>query len=284
MLGRFALATRGRAGGIAALAQHQLLQQQARRQAGPAAAATVAARRSFSGVIGGAPLRAAAAAAARPNQEQRRGLFIQTEETPNPASLKFMPGQAVLPEEFGTSMDFRAGDNSSNSPLAKALLRVQGVTGVFLGGDFITVSKGESLTWAQLKPEIFGVVMDFYASGNDAVTGPLVEKQDEYAEDQSEIVMLIQELLEERIRPMVQEDGGDIFFKGFDEETGIVRVKLAGSCSGCPSSSVTLKSGVENMLMHYLNEVTAVVAVGEMDDDPNQRKLSFDYTTSAHNM
>mmetsp|Transcript_8203 Transcript_8203/g.13250 ORF Transcript_8203/g.13250 Transcript_8203/m.13250 type:complete len:264 (+) Transcript_8203:57-848(+) len=206
---------------------------------------------------------------------QKRSLFIQTEETPNPASLKFIPGQQVLPEEFGTSMDFRNDTPTSNAPLVKVLMRINGVTGVLLGNEFITVRKAESLNWAQLKPEVFGAIMDFYAAGKPAVTALQPADEDDNGEDDDEIVALIKELLAERIRPMVQEDGGDIFFRGFDEDTGIVQVELAGACSGCPSSTITLKHGVENMLMHYIPEITGVESVGDVDVEPNARSLHF---------
>lgn len=209
-----------------------------------------------------------------PVRQQVRGLFIQTEETPNPASLKFLPGHEVLPAEFGASMDFRKSDSFSNSPLAKVLLRINGVQGVFLGADFITVSKSEAVSWAQLKPEIFSALMDFFAEGKVAVTAAQENAEHEASEDDDEVVELIKELLEERIRPMVQEDGGDILYKGFDHDTGVVTVKLAGSCVGCPSSTITLKSGVENMLMHYIPEVKRVDEVIE-DEDVNARKLSW---------
>jgi Fe-S cluster biogenesis protein NfuA len=153
--------------------------------------------------------------------------------------------------------DFRTKDEATNSPLAQRLFRENGVTGIFFGPDFISVTKSESTEWQVLKPKIFSTIMDFYASGKAIVT----EKQvNEYGinEDDSEVVAMIKELLDTRIRPSVQEDGGDIFFHEFREDTGVVVLRLAGSCSGCPSSSVTLKNGVENMLMHYIPEVTAI--------------------------
>lgn len=202
-----------------------------------------------------------------------RSLFIQTEETPNPSSLKFLPGTAVLTEHFGKSMDFRKNDGASNSPLAKVLFRVNGVHGVFLGPDFITISKTDEISWAQLKPDVFASLMDFFAGGKAVVTEAQAGEH-EANEDDDEIVELIKELLEERIRPMVQEDGGDIFYKSFDHGSGVVTVKLAGSCAGCPSSTLTLKSGVENMLMHYIPEVKRVDEE-QQDDDPNARKLTW---------
>mmetsp|Transcript_14939 Transcript_14939/g.29054 ORF Transcript_14939/g.29054 Transcript_14939/m.29054 type:complete len:274 (+) Transcript_14939:207-1028(+) len=204
-----------------------------------------------------------------------RSLFIQTEETPNPASLKFIPGKEVLPEEFGSSMEFLRDTPTNNSPLARLLMRLNGVNNVFLSQEYVTISKNDSVEWAQLKPEVFATIMDFYAGDKPAVTGPMEMEQDEYPDEDNEIVELIKELLEERIRPMVQEDGGDIFFKGFDEETGIVSVRLAGSCAGCPSSTVTLKHGVENMLMHYIPEVTGVHSIGELDESPDVRVLQY---------
>jgi len=208
-----------------------------------------------------------------------RSLFIEVEETPNPSSLKFLTGETVLPEEFGAAMEFRRGDNTTNSPLVTTVFRIGGVQGVFLGPDFVTVSKDDQVPWEVLKPEVFAAIMDAYSVDEAIVTGPQVKPEElDDGEEDSEIVMLIKELLEERIRPMVHEDGGDIFFHGFDEQSGIVTVQLAGSCAGCPSSTVTLKSGVENMLMHYIPEIKAVEALGE-DDDPNARKLSFHPST-----
>lgn len=199
-------------------------------------------------------------------------MFIQTEVTPNPASLKFLPNRQVLGEDFGNSgMFFQKADMKEyqRSPLAKKLFTIEGVSGVFLGKDFITVSKTKGMVWQILKPDIFATIMDFYAEGKAAV---LPAKDDAVTDttildDDDEVVAMVKELLETRIRPAVQEDGGDIFFKGFDEDTGLVSVQLAGSCSGCPSSSVTLKNGVENMLMHYIPEVTGVVQVDEEGDE-----------------
>lgn len=177
-------------------------------------------------------------------------------------------------------MDFKRGDSLKNSTLVMLLMNVKGVDGVFLGSDYITIRKDAIAQWNTLKPEVFGIVMDYYATNKPVVTGPREEGahdsgfEAEGAED-SEIVLLIKELLEERIRPMVNEDGGDIFFKGFDEESGVVTVELAGSCSGCPSSTVTLKQGVENMLMHYIPEVKAVHSLGDMDEENDGRSLHF---------
>jgi len=198
-----------------------------------------------------------------------RFLFIQTETTPNPETLKFLPGLEVLSPSFGTGMFFQKGEKREwqQSPLASRLFALEGVKNVFLGADFVTVGKDSEEAWGGLKPQIFSLLMDAFAeegfkvmseAGSDSfVTDTTI------LEDDDEIVAMIKELLETRVRPAVQEDGGDIFYVSFDEGTGVVRVRLAGSCQGCPSSSVTLKSGVENMLMHYIPEVTSVEAVDE---------------------
>lgn len=191
-------------------------------------------------------------------------MFIQTENTPNPDSLKFVPdGNVVL--ESGT-MDFPDARSSLSSPLAKSLFTVTGVQRVFFGNDFITVTKKPDVEWHEIKAQIFANIMDFYASGESVVSEQQDTSNTTILPTDSETVAMIKELLEVRIRPSVQEDGGDIEYKGFDEEAGVVYLKMVGSCSGCPSSSVTLKSGIERMLMHWIKEVTGVVAV-ESDDE-----------------
>nr|CAB3460285.1 unnamed protein product [Digitaria exilis] len=227
---------------------------------------------------------------------QKRTMFIQTQSTPNPQSLMFYPGKPVM--EVGSS-DFPNARTAMTSPLAKSLFAIDGVTRVFFGSDFVTVTKSEETSWDYLKPEVFAAIMDFYSSGQplflDSNTAAsmdtaihevsqlasvynlscnfscpvflnlpvcfdilLSQDPDDHILliDDSEIVAMIKELLETRIRPAVQDDGGDIEYRGFDQETGIVKLKMQGACSGCPSSSVTLKSGIENMLMHYVPEVT----------------------------
>ncbi|KAM0946155.1 putative scaffold protein Nfu/NifU [Dioscorea sansibarensis] len=188
---------------------------------------------------------------------QKRSMFIQTQSTPNPLSLMFYPGKPVM--EVG-SADFPNARAAMNSPLAKSLFGIAGITRVFFGSDFVTVTKSEEATWDFLKPEIFAAIMDFYSSGKPLFLDSNVAASMDTAikEDDSEIVAMIKELLETRIRPAVQDDGGDIEYRGFDEETGIVKLRMQGACSGCPSSSVTLKSGIENMLMHYVPEVKGV--------------------------
>ncbi|XP_077224870.1 nifU-like protein 4, mitochondrial [Tasmannia lanceolata] len=202
---------------------------------------------------------------------QKRSMFIQTEPTPNPASLMFYPGKPVM--EVG-SADFPNARTAMSSPLAKALYGIDGVTRVFFGSEFITVTKSDETSWDFLKPEIFAVIMDFYSSGNPLFLDSNVAASMDTAinEDDSEVVAMIKELLETRIRPAVQDDGGDIEYQGFDPETGIVKLRLQGACSGCPSSSVTLKSGIENMLMHYVSEVKGVEQY--LDDEDEGPALS----------
>jgi len=198
-----------------------------------------------------------------------RTMFIQTQETPNPDSLKFMPGVEVLGK--GSTMDFPSLENAQNSPLAKLLFRIEGVRGVFFGNDFITVSKQEDAEWGLLKPEIFAVIMDFFASGL-----PIVHErsnnESQINEDDDETVMMIKELLDTRIRPTVQEDGGDITFMSFKD--GIVSLRMQGSCTSCPSSIVTLKNGVQNMLQFYIPEVVSVEQVFDESDKVAQKEFT----------
>nr|XP_043631925.1 nifU-like protein 4, mitochondrial [Erigeron canadensis]XP_043631926.1 nifU-like protein 4, mitochondrial [Erigeron canadensis]XP_043631928.1 nifU-like protein 4, mitochondrial [Erigeron canadensis] len=202
---------------------------------------------------------------------QKRTMFIQTQSTPNPLSLMFYPGKPVM--EVG-SADFPNARTAMNSPLAKALFGIDEITRVFFGSDFVTVTKSDDASWDLLKPEIFAAIMDFYSSGKplflDSTTAASMDTA--IHEDDSEIVAMIKELLETRIRPAVQDDGGDIEYIGFDPESGVVKLKMQGACSGCPSSSVTLKSGIENMLMHYVPEVKAVEQ--EFDDEDENGELT----------
>ncbi|KAF5190332.1 Nfu1 iron-sulfur cluster scaffold-like protein [Thalictrum thalictroides] len=188
---------------------------------------------------------------------QKRSMFIQTDPTPNPSSLMFRPGKPVM--EIG-SADFPNARSAMTSPLAKALFGIDGTTRVFFGSDFITVSKSDESSWDFLKPEIFAAIMDFYTSGQPLFLDSNVAASMDTAihEDDSETVAMIKELFETRLRPAVQDDGGDIEYRGFDPESGVVKLKMQGACSSCPSSSVTLKSGIENMLMHYVPEVTYI--------------------------
>lgn len=179
-------------------------------------------------------------------------MFIQTESTPNPATLKFLPGKNVL--ERGTA-DFREAKQAASSPLARILFAIDGVSGVFLGSDFITVTKSERFEWQTLKPHILAAIMDHFMTGLPAVDDAPMETTGVSALD-TEIVKQIRELIETRVRPAVAQDGGDITFERFED--GVVYLNLKGACAGCPSSTATLKSGIENMLKHYIPEVKEV--------------------------
>ena len=187
-------------------------------------------------------------------------MFIQTESTPNPATLKFLPGRDVMGE--GAVADFPSIEQAGRSPLAKALFAIPEVSRVFFGSDFISVTKRDG-DWRHLKPAILGTIMEHFTSGAPLIQGDARETDDDasYGDGDPEVIEQIKELIETRVRPAVAQDGGDIIFKGFDGETGIVSLHLQGSCAGCPSSTMTLKNGIENMLRHYVPEVTAVEAV-----------------------
>lgn len=180
-------------------------------------------------------------------------MFIQTESTPNPATLKFLPGQSVLGQ--GTA-DFPNPDAAVASPLGRAIFDVQGVTGVFLGADFITVTKTDGTDWAHVKPSILGAILEHFQSGRPAIEGEVESAHESHDGPDSEIVEQIKELLDTRVRPAVAQDGGDITFHGFDR--GVVYLHMKGACAGCPSSTMTLKMGIENLLRHYIPEVTEV--------------------------
>ena len=185
-------------------------------------------------------------------------MFIQTEATPNPTTLKFIPGKPVLP---GSTREYRKAADALESPLAEKLFAVNGVSGVFLGHDFITVTKGSG-EWQHLKPAILGTIMDHYVSGTPMLMGEAPvepEGQEFFAAEHADIVKTIKDLLDSRVRPAVAQDGGDITFKGFKE--GIVYLNMKGSCAGCPSSTATLKHGIENLLKHFVPEVSEVRAV-----------------------
>ncbi|XP_056635621.1 NFU1 iron-sulfur cluster scaffold homolog, mitochondrial-like [Diorhabda sublineata] len=186
-------------------------------------------------------------------------MFIQTQETPNPNSVKFLPGVQVL--ENGQTIDFPNGQAAYCSPLGKLLFRIEGVKSVFLGPDFITVTKSEEdeVNWKLLKPEIFATIMDFFASGLPVLNEAEPNQDTQIKDDDDETVQMIKELLDTRIRPTVQEDGGDIIFVSYED--GIVKLKMQGACSSCPSSVVTLKNGVQNMMQFYIPEVLGVEQV-----------------------
>ncbi len=185
-------------------------------------------------------------------------MFIQTESTPNPATLKFLPGQNVLGD--GHAADFPNINASERSPLARALFEVDGVTGVFLGADFITVTKGD-VEWQHIKPALLGAIMQHFTSGAPILADEAAAETaaPEVAEEDLEIVGQIKELLDTRVRPVVAQDGGDITFQGYDK--GIVYLNMVGACAGCPASTQTLKHGVENMLKHFVPEIEEVRAV-----------------------
>lgn len=182
-------------------------------------------------------------------------MFIQTESTPNPATLKFLPGQTVL--DAGTA-DFPTSEAAGKSPLATRIFAVDGVTGVFFGNDFVTVTKAGGVDWDHIKPAILGAVMEHFQSGQSVMEGDHTTSSGhaEHTGEDSEIVDQIKELLDSRVRPAVAQDGGDITFHGF--EHGVVYLHMQGACAGCPSSTLTLKMGIENLLRHYIPEVTEV--------------------------
>jgi Fe-S cluster biogenesis protein NfuA len=183
-------------------------------------------------------------------------MFIQTEATPNPATLKFLPGRPVLGAE--NAIEFRDHAESQESPLAARLFEIDGVTGVFLGSDFISVTKGEG-EWQHLKPAILGAIMEHYLSGEAVTSAPAEQLDGEnefFAPEDAETVGTIKELLDTRVRPAVAQDGGDITFQGYRD--GVVFLHMRGACSGCPSSTATLRHGIENLLRHFIPEVQEV--------------------------
>ncbi|HEV7997071.1 MAG TPA: NifU family protein [Stellaceae bacterium] len=182
-------------------------------------------------------------------------MFIQTEQTPNPATLKFLPGRVVMPA--GTA-NFTSAEAAADSLLAAHLFSLPQISGVFFGADFVTVTKAEEGDWYQLKPAVLAAIMEHFTAGRPlfaAGAAPAAAS----GEPDDEIVSQIKELLETRVRPAVAQDGGDIIFHDFDD--GVVYLHMQGSCSGCPSSTATLKAGIENMLRHYIPEVVEVRAV-----------------------
>jgi len=183
-------------------------------------------------------------------------MFIETEGTPNPATLKFLPGRTVL--DAGTA-DFAAAEAAGRSPLASAIFALPGVSRVFLGYDFVAVTKSDEVDWPALKPQVLGAVMEHFLAGRPVLDGDGGEAEEDVDPADAEVVETIKELLDTRVRPAVAGDGGDIIFRGFRD--GIVKLHLQGACSGCPSSRATLKHGIENMLRHYIPEVVAVEQV-----------------------
>ena len=183
-------------------------------------------------------------------------MFIQTEETPNPLTLKYSPGRIIM--EQGT-LTITSPEGAWRSPLAEALFHVAGVSEIFFGQDFISVTKTPEQDWDLLKPQILGSIMEYFMENDTVIVRQDKNDETQEEEESSEIVKEIKELIESRIRPAVAQDGGDITFERFTD--GVVYLKMHGACSGCPSSSVTLKNGVENMLRHYVPEVQEVRAI-----------------------
>ncbi|WP_323989185.1 MULTISPECIES: NifU family protein [Nguyenibacter] len=185
-------------------------------------------------------------------------MFIETEDTPNPATLKFLPGRTIVPGR--ATAEFVSPDAvGGRSKLADALFGQPGVARVFLGGDFVAVTKDDAADWSALKPQILAVLVDFFVSGMTAIEADAAVEEERIAPEDEDIVKQIKELLDTRVRPAVAGDGGDIVFRGYRD--GVVRLTMQGACSGCPSSRATLKHGVENMLRHYVPEVIAVEQV-----------------------
>jgi len=174
-------------------------------------------------------------------------MFIQTEDTPNPATLKFLPGKDVVGPD-GRVREYTRGDDISDAPMAEMLFMIPDVHRIFFGNDYISVTRGEDAQWKHLKPAVLGAIMDFYVAGGTRV----------YEGETLEIVEQIKELIELRVRPAVAQDGGDIVFKHFDDADGVVYLEMRGACAGCPSSTMTLKHGIENLLKHYVPEVNGV--------------------------
>lgn len=184
-------------------------------------------------------------------------MFIQTEQTPNPLTVKFLPGRDVLGDG---AADFTQAEQAEDvSPLAAKLFTVDGVQGVYLGGDFISVTKSEGDDWYMLKPAVLGAIMDHFMSGAPVLTEGAALPQDTEVDDSDPTIKQIKELIDSRVRPAVAQDGGDIVFHGF--EKGIVYLHMRGACAGCPSSTITLKNGIENLLKYYVPEVVEVRAV-----------------------
>ena len=183
-------------------------------------------------------------------------MFIETEGTPNPATLKFLPGRDVMGSE---TADFATALSAERSPLARSLFQLPGVARVFLGGDFVTITKSDLADWQTLRPEVLGAIMEHFVAGRPVMEGAHDALDEDVSPEDREIVDQIKELLDTRVRPAVASDGGDIVFRGYRE--GVVLLHMQGACSGCPSSSATLKHGIENMLRHYVPEVVSVQQV-----------------------
>ncbi|KAL4506442.1 hypothetical protein ABPG72_000013 [Tetrahymena utriculariae] len=200
-------------------------------------------------------------------------LFIQAKSTPNPNFLKFVPsGKTVMTD--GTSLDFIAARYAHVSPLAKKLFTIDGVNRVFYGKDYISISKKEEADWNELKPQIFSLITEQFTGTTPLFTDDPEREDTKIKDDDSEAVQMIKEIIDTRIRPLVQDDGGDVIYRNFDEPSGIVTLTMMGSCSGCPSSQVTLKQGIEKMIMHYVPEVNGVESVDYGENEQPEKKSS----------
>lgn len=190
-------------------------------------------------------------------------MFIQTEDTPNPQTLKFLPGRDVIGEGVA-SREFLRGGDLSGAPLAEMLFMIPGITRIFYGINFVSVTKDDDQKWPHLKPAVLGAIMDFYQAGGQALSGDMPQMSDDqdaeftYEGETAEIVEQIKEIIDLRVKPAVAQDGGDIVFRRYIEDEGVVYLEMRGACAGCPSSTLTLKSGIENLLKHYVPEVTRV--------------------------
>jgi Fe-S cluster biogenesis protein NfuA len=191
-------------------------------------------------------------------------MFIQTESTPNPRTLKFLPGRDVLGQG---SREYAGAESAESSPLAMELFTIDGVERVYLGSDFLTITKREGIEWPHLKPHVLAAIMDHFTSGRPVLgdADAPVDETDEadivYEGEAADIVKELKEIIDARVRPAVARDGGDITFHSWDHEQGVVKLNMRGSCAGCPSSTITLKQGIENMLRHYVPEVNRVEQV-----------------------
>ncbi|KAJ2726431.1 hypothetical protein GGI07_000569 [Coemansia sp. Benny D115] len=222
--------------------------------------------------------------------QTRRTMFIQTGTTPNKDALQFIPGVPVLASTEASSNDgdkkgqrtieFTSAREGLKSPLATRLFAIDGVVGVMFGADFVTVRKDQDHPWQLMKPDIYAAIMDHFSSGRSLIREDAESSNQDsmsVSEGDSEIVAEIKELLESRVRPAIQEDGGDLDFVSFNEGTGVVKIRLRGACRGCASSTVTLKHGVEGMLSYYIPEVTSVEDVGdELEAQANKEFKKFE--------
>lgn len=193
-----------------------------------------------------------------------RNLFIQTLETPNEQALKFLPSMKILPE--GTTKEFLSGREASISPLALKLFTIDGIRSVMFGSDFITIEKTGDLHWSLIKPEIFSILTEYLTNGTPIISESLLTKDMEINDEDDEVVSMIKELIFTRIRPAIQDDGGDIEFVKFIEDEGKVILRLMGACRSCDSSSITLKNGIESMLQYYIEEVKSVEQFEEEEE------------------